>query len=119
MFCSKCGKEIHDEAVICPECGCKVKKTKKCEKGDTLDNCEDPLSVKCGGKAKKVKKGENGIQLPKGAHGRVWSKYTSAVFAKGGNTCPCALKRVGGKIVTVDSCTGLPIHKNGGNVNYL
>lgn len=26
MFCSKCGKEIHDEAVICPECGCKVKK---------------------------------------------------------------------------------------------
>lgn len=101
------------------KCGCKVKKTKKCEEGDTLDNWEDPLSVKCGGKAKKVKKGENGIQLPKGAHGRVWSKSTSAVFAKGGNTCPCALKRVGGKIVTVDSCTGLPIHKNGGNVNYL
>lgn len=21
-FCSKCGKEIMDEAVICPECGC-------------------------------------------------------------------------------------------------
>ena len=101
------------------KCGCKVKKTKKCENGDTLDNWEDPLSVKCGGKAKKVKKGENGVQLPKGAHGRVWSKSTSAVFAKGGNTCPCALKRVGGKIVTVDSCTGLPIHKNGGNVNYL
>ena len=101
------------------KCGCKVKKTKKCEKGDTIDNWEDPLSVKCGGKAKKVKKGENGVQLPKGAHGRVWSKSTSAVFAKGGNTCPCALKRVGGKIVTVDSCTGLPIHKNGGNVNYL
>lgn len=22
MFCSKCGKEINDEAVICPNCGC-------------------------------------------------------------------------------------------------
>lgn len=22
MFCSKCGKEIADEAVICPQCGC-------------------------------------------------------------------------------------------------
>ena len=24
MFCAKCGKEIHDEAVICPHCGCGV-----------------------------------------------------------------------------------------------
>lgn len=24
MYCSKCGKEIMDEAVICPECGCAV-----------------------------------------------------------------------------------------------
>lgn len=23
-FCSKCGAEIHDEAVICPKCGCPV-----------------------------------------------------------------------------------------------
>lgn len=23
-FCSKCGKEIMDEAVICPSCGCSV-----------------------------------------------------------------------------------------------
>lgn len=23
-FCSKCGKEIMDEAVICPNCGCSV-----------------------------------------------------------------------------------------------
>ena len=22
MFCSKCGKEIHDEAVVCVHCGC-------------------------------------------------------------------------------------------------
>lgn len=24
MFCSKCGKEIHDEAVVCVHCGCEV-----------------------------------------------------------------------------------------------
>jgi uncharacterized membrane protein YvbJ len=24
MFCSKCGAEILDEAVICPKCGCKT-----------------------------------------------------------------------------------------------
>ena len=23
-FCSKCGKEIHDEAVVCVNCGCSV-----------------------------------------------------------------------------------------------
>ena len=23
-FCSKCGNELHDEAVICPKCGCAV-----------------------------------------------------------------------------------------------
>jgi len=26
MFCIKCGKEIHDEAVICPNCGCSTGK---------------------------------------------------------------------------------------------
>lgn len=26
MICKKCGKEIDKKAVICPECGCKVKK---------------------------------------------------------------------------------------------
>ncbi len=24
MYCSKCGKEIFDEAVVCPYCGCAV-----------------------------------------------------------------------------------------------
>ena len=23
-FCSKCGKELHDEAIICPGCGCAI-----------------------------------------------------------------------------------------------
>jgi len=25
MYCSKCGKEIHDDAVICVHCGCATK----------------------------------------------------------------------------------------------
>ena len=25
MYCSKCGEKIHDEAEICPHCGCRVK----------------------------------------------------------------------------------------------
>lgn len=29
MFCQKCGKEIMDEAVICPGCGCMVKNAEK------------------------------------------------------------------------------------------
>lgn len=28
MFCSKCGKEINDEAVVCVGCGCAVNKSK-------------------------------------------------------------------------------------------
>lgn len=28
-FCEKCGKEIMDEAVICPNCGCAVKEETK------------------------------------------------------------------------------------------
>ena len=27
MFCSKCGKEIHDEAVVCVHCGCAIENT--------------------------------------------------------------------------------------------
>ncbi|MCQ2387512.1 MAG: zinc-ribbon domain-containing protein [Clostridia bacterium] len=29
MYCSHCGKEIDDDAVICPKCGCKVGKNKE------------------------------------------------------------------------------------------
>ncbi len=28
MFCSKCGKEINDEAVVCVHCGCAVENRK-------------------------------------------------------------------------------------------
>ena len=36
-YCVKCGKEIHDEAVICPNCGCATKETeiKKAESDKT------------------------------------------------------------------------------------
>jgi TM2 domain-containing membrane protein YozV len=27
MFCNKCGKEVHDEAVVCVGCGCSVKQS--------------------------------------------------------------------------------------------
>ena len=27
MFCEKCGKEVHDEAVVCVHCGCALKTT--------------------------------------------------------------------------------------------
>ncbi len=38
MFCSKCGKEIHEEAVICVHCGCAVtpNKTVKSENREWL-----------------------------------------------------------------------------------
>lgn len=32
MFCSKCGKEINDEAVVCVHCGCSTKNIKSSEK---------------------------------------------------------------------------------------
>ena len=28
MFCKKCGEQIHDEAVVCPKCGCSVEEKK-------------------------------------------------------------------------------------------
>lgn len=36
-FCSKCGKEIADEAVICPGCGCAVQQNKSV---NIAENCE-------------------------------------------------------------------------------
>ncbi len=50
------------------------------------------VKYKCGGK---VKKGEKGLPIP---------AKKVVKNAKGG--CPCQLKKVGGKLVEVDSCTG-------------
>lgn len=134
----KCAEGDHIEELedyLAVKCGGKMKKTKKHEEGGQISldfsqidfaKCGKKLKKKedggeiaeekCGGKAKKVKKGEVGVRLPEGAHGQIRSKSISAVFAKGGNTCPCALKRIGGKIVNVDTCTGLPVHKQGGSI---
>lgn len=35
MFCSHCGQEISDEAVICPHCGCETVR-KKAEDGKSI-----------------------------------------------------------------------------------
>ena len=32
MFCNHCGKEIPDEAVICPHCGCQIKSLQPAQK---------------------------------------------------------------------------------------
>lgn len=58
---------------------------------------EQTQSMKCGGKTKKAKKAQMGLPIKK---------------------CPCQLKRIGGRIVEVDGCTGLPYKKNGGNIQY-
>ena len=55
---------------------------------------------KCGGS---VKKKETGDKITR-----------KKVMAKGG--CPCMIKKVGGRLIEVDSCTGLPVHRNGGMV---
>ena len=28
-YCSKCGTEVHDDAFVCPNCGCKLDDTQK------------------------------------------------------------------------------------------
>lgn len=38
-FCDKCGKEIMDQAVVCPNCGCAVKKEKEVTKLPSYDDC--------------------------------------------------------------------------------
>ena len=34
MFCRTCGREIHDEALICPYCGCGTGKMKNANRGN-------------------------------------------------------------------------------------
>lgn len=36
MFCSKCGKEINDDALICPSCGCATENYSKNEKENAV-----------------------------------------------------------------------------------
>ena len=57
-------------------------------------------SNKCGGRVKKKQLGEKIVKAKKAS-------------------CGCQLKKVGGRLIEVDSCTGLPVHRNGGNVVKL
>ncbi|WP_294771910.1 zinc ribbon domain-containing protein [uncultured Eubacterium sp.] len=44
MFCSKCGKEINDDALICQSCGCATENYSKNEKENTVKyNASDLL----------------------------------------------------------------------------
>lgn len=64
-------------------------------------------AMKCGGKMRaKVKKAACGKKMEMGAE-----------IKKSKKVCACQLKKVGGKLIEVDGCTGLPIHRNGGSVN--
>ena len=65
-------------------------------------------SMKCGGKVRaKVKKAKCGKKLQEG------DKIKKAPAG-----CSCQLKRVGGKLIEVDSCTGMPIHRDGGVMKF-
>lgn len=43
-FCTKCGKELFDEAVICPHCGCAVVNTQGTH-GNPYANTQDEVSI--------------------------------------------------------------------------
>lgn len=64
---------------------------------------QSPQTMKCGGSVKKKQMGDK-INRKK-------------MMAKGG--CPCVLHKVGGKLIEIDSCTGLPVHKNDSMFTYL
>lgn len=67
-----------------------AKKGAKIEEKQEDDKIKYLRGLKCGGKAKKPTKAEKGAKAK----------------------CGCMLQRLGGRIVEVDSCTGLPIDKN-------
>ena len=76
------------------KCGGKAKKVKKAEKGEEL--------LKCGGKTKKAEEGDKLLKC--GGKAKRPSRKAK---------CGCVLKKVGGKIIEVDSCTELPIARKG------
>jgi len=105
----KCGGKVRAK-IKTKACGGNVKmnSTKKCQTGGV----PEVQNEKCGGKAKKVKKNEAGapVTYTKG----VTDKYSSVKYGKSG--CPCQLKKVGGQIIEIDGCTGMPIHREGGQI---
>jgi hypothetical protein len=51
-------------------------------------------AMKCGGRVKKKQLGEKIVKAKKAS-------------------CGCQLKKVGGRLIEVDGCTGLPVHRTG------
>ena len=45
MFCKNCGKEIMDEAVICPHCGCAVNESQAKKLSDPEDKVNAGIIV--------------------------------------------------------------------------
>lgn len=56
-------------------------------------------AMKCGGRVKKKQLGEKIMKAKKAS-------------------CGCQLKKVGGRLIEVDGCTGLPVHKTGDKIQY-
>jgi hypothetical protein len=54
-------------------------------------------AMKCGGRVKKKQLGEKIVKTKKAS-------------------CGCQLKKVGGRLIEVDGCTGLPVHKTGDKI---
>ena len=48
MFCKKCGKELFDEAVICPQCGCATENSAPVQKSEQI-NKRQPINQSKGG----------------------------------------------------------------------
>lgn len=46
-YCSHCGAEIEDDAVVCVHCGCKVTEAASSESQDTLDTVIKVFMVIC------------------------------------------------------------------------
>lgn len=67
-----------------------------------LSESASPESMKRGGCVKRAKKHQMGSKVRKAASG-----------------CPCMLKKVGGRLIEVDGCTGVPIARNGMQVQEV
>ena len=78
-------------------------------------------SMKCGGKVRpKVKKDKCGGKVrPKVKKAKCGKKLQEGDKIKKVSTgCSCQLKKVGGRLIEVDSCTGMPIHRDGGVMKF-
>ena len=55
-YCSKCGKQLMDEAVICPACGCPTDDYKAKQAGSSTYSSDYPKVKEFASKAKSVKR---------------------------------------------------------------